>query len=338
MSKLPYKSGYIIAKSKRDIEEAKKASLCSHIIFELGNTIYLWDNFCGVWKDSKYVLIGDTKGIDTETTGVKAYQSFYNYCGKEEVDKMKTIFKPIPIWESYEQMHYHNEEYVGKKIYKTIYEFDANSAFTYGCLQLPKGFEKLKEYMTTLYNLKANTTNKITRSKYKNMQNYLIGYFARIKDFVSVRSEIIKNSNINIMSKMIEIEDSGGVVYLSNTDSIVTDDIGASVMGKYIGNKAGLFKLEHKTDKLCYLSSNAYQIGEKVVYSGIKYFARQHIDLFQDITAEQYGRLVEEDKVVIYEEDKNIYKLCSIKYGCITVLQYNKIGELIGTFKYKMED
>lgn len=335
MFKLTSSSGCIIAKDKADVQLAKDCTLCTHILLELGNTIYLWKNICGRWHYEKYVVFGESKDIDLETTGFKAYQSFYNYCGKEEVEKMKHIFKPIPMWESYEQMHYANFEYSEEKIYKNIYEFDANSAFTYGATKLPDGFELLKEYMLLLYDKKSNTTNKLTRSKFKNLQNYLVGYFARIQDFIRVRSEIIKESNINIQSKMAEIVSKNGVVYLSNTDSIVTDDIGADVMSKYIGVKVGQFKLELKTNKLFYKSPNAYQIGEKVVYSGVKYFARENTDFFNDISAEQYGSLIKEKQFVIYEEEDKLYKLCSLQYGEIKVFRFNILGELLDIKTYK---
>ena len=335
MFKLTSSSGYIIAKNKTDVKLAMSCRLCTDILLELGNTIYIWKNLCGEWKRERYTLIGDDKEVDLETTGLKAYQSFYSYCGSDEVEKMKHIYEPIPMWESYEQIHYANLEFAGEKMYKNIYEFDANSAFTYGVLKLPDGFDVFKEYMLELYDKKKNTTNKLTRSKYKNLQNYLIGYFARIKDFIRVRSEIIKECNINIQSRMAEINNKGGNVYISNTDSIITDEKGAEVMYKYIGTNVGQFKLELKTNKLCYLSSNAYQLGDKVVYSGVKYFARKHIDMFNDIFCEQNGSLIEEKTFVIFEEENQIYKLCSVGYGTITVNKYNAIGELIDIIKYK---
>ena len=103
----------------------------------------------GLEKDMSYL----EKLSDIETTGNKAYQSFYSYCGKEEIEKMKHILSPIPIWESFEQMHFANYEFSQQKIYKTIYEYDANSSFTFGALQLPDGFNLLKEKV-------SSTTNK----------------------------------------------------------------------------------------------------------------------------------------------------------------------------------
>lgn len=329
---------YIIIKDKKELERAKSCDVCRYIILEENNVIYIWSRLFGKWNREKYVLFGSSKDKDEETTGLKAYQAFYCYCGKEEIERMKHILNPISMWESYEQMHYANVEFVGEKIYKPIYEFDANSAFTYGALQLPKDFDLLKEYMLRLYELKETANNSITRSKYKNLQNFLIGYFARIKEFVRVRSDIIRESNKNIELKMAEIVKNKGNVYLSNTDSIVTDEIGAEIMQKYIGSDVGKFKLSTKTDKLFYKSSNAYQIGEKIVYSGVSYFARKHTDFFSDLYAEQKGSLIKGFDFVLNLEDDMYSKVCRVKYGTIEVNVCNKIGELVETIFYKINN
>ena len=250
---------------------------------------------------------------------------------------MKHILSPIPIWESFEQMHFANYEYSQQKIYKKIYEYDANSSFTFGALQLPDGFDLLKEYMIGLYEKKKNAPNKIIRSRYKNMQNYLIGYFARIKDFVRVRSDIIKESNNNINKKMVEIIKNKGTVYLSNTDSIITDEIGAEIMEKYKGNEVGQFKLEQVSNRLYYKSPNAYQLGDKIIYSGVQYFAKKHMDLFSDINATQEGSLIRGFNFII-DETGEYKKVCQVEYGEITVKQYNFLGELINTFIYKVDN
>lgn len=328
---------YIVVKDKKEAELAKACDLCRFIILEDNNVIYIWIRAFGKWVREKYVVFGDAKEKDEETTGLRAYQSFYYYCGKDEIERMKHIFEPIPMWESYEQMHYANFEYVGEKIFKPIYEFDANSAFTYGALKLPDGFDLLKEYMIELYNKKETAANKITRSKYKNLQNFLIGYFARIKDFVRVRSEIIHESNLNIQFRMAEIVKNKGTVFLSNTDSIVTDEIGAEVMEKYKGNGVGQFKLSTSTDRLYYKSSNAYQLGEKIVYSGVKYFARKHTDFFEERYAEQKGSLIKAFDFAIEASEKDYHKLCKVEYGEITVTVVNRIGETIDKIKYKIE-
>ena len=263
--------------------------------------------------------------------------SFYNYCGKDEIDRIKKVFEPINIWESYEQMHYFNFDYSNQKIYKDIYEFDANSAFTYGALQLPDDFDILKEYMLLLYDKKKEATNSITRSKYKNLQNYLIGYFARIKEFVRVRSEIIHESNKNIIDKMLKIANKKGICYLSNTDSIVTDEIGAEVIQPYIGNEVGKFKLSKKVDKLYYRSSNIYQLGDKVVYSGVSYFARKHTDFFDDRFANQEGSLIEAFDFELDLDDNDLSRICRVRFGEIIVTVYNSIGELVDEIIYKIE-
>lgn len=327
---------YIVIRTKKELETAKSCDICRYIIFEDSNVIYIWSKQFGKWVKEKYVAFGDCKEKDEETTGLRAYQSFYAYCGKEEVEKMKHIFTPISMWESYEQMHYANIDYMGKKIYQPIYEFDANSAFTYGALQLPEGFELLKEYMLELFERKKNAQNKITRSKYKNLQNYLIGYFARIKDFVKVRSEIIRASNFNIQMRMMEIISKKGSVYISNTDSIVTDKIGAEVMEKYKGDNVGQFKLSTFSDRLYYKSPNAYQIGEKVVYSGVGYFARKHTDFFKERYATQTGKLVQPFDFAIEATNETYYKLCRVKYGEIIVTVVNRIGEKLDTIIYKL--
>lgn len=336
MISLTSSKNYIVVKNRKELELAKTCDICRYIIWEDNNIIYIWSKQFGKWVKEKYVAFGNDKAKDDETTGLQAYQSFYAYCGKEEIERMKHIFTPIPMWESYEQMHYANIDYLGEKIYQPIYEFDANSAFTYGTLQLPKGFELLKEYMVGLFEHKKTAQNKITRNKYKNLQNYLVGYFARIKDFVRVRSEIIRASNLNIQMRMAEIVSKKGSVYLSNTDSIVTNEIGAEIMEKYKGDGVGQFKLSTFTDRLYYKSPNAYQLGEKVVYSGVSYFARKHTDFFKERYAEQTGSLIKPFDFAIEATNETYYKLCRVEYGEITVTVVNRIGEKLDTIIYKL--
>lgn len=311
--------------------------LCKHILYESGNIIYVYDKIFSKWKKRMFVAFGEASEKDLETTGFFAYKNFYNYCGEKEVEKMKHIFQPIDLWESCEQMHYANVFFAKEKIYKNIYEFDANSAFTYGTLQLPNGFEKLKEYMLILYENKKNAETKLLRSRFKNLQNYLIGYFARIKDFVRVRSEVIKNSNENITSKMNEITKAKGTVYLSNTDSIVTDEIGAEIMAKYEGGEVGQFKLSTKTDRLYYNSSNSYQLGNKIVYSGVQYFARKHTDFFNDISAYQRGSLLEEYDIELGNDGVS-KRICRIRFSEVQVDVFNAIGEKIDEIIYTLKE
>lgn len=337
MINLPKIRNYIVIKDRTELGRAKSVQLCRFVILEQNNMIYIWKREKGKWFSEKYVIFDEGVEKDETVTGLKAYQSFYYYCGKSEVDRMKSVFTPISIWESTEQMHYANFEFANEKIYKPIYEFDANSAFTYGALQLPTEFNKLKEYMQLLYEKKRISTNKITRSKFKNMQNYLVGYFARVRELVAVRSEIIRGSNINISSKMAEIVSKGGNVYLSNTDSIITDEIGANVMNKYMGDEAGKFKLEKVSDRLYYRSSNVYQLGDKIIYSGVSYFARKNTDFFEDRFAEQKGHLIEQFDFSIDDYDGNMVKLCQVRFGTITVNIFNSIGELLEVKKYKIQ-
>lgn len=327
---------YIAIKNKYELEQAKQCDLCRYIILESGNVIYKWTYLFGKWKRERYVAFGEARENDETVTGVKAYQSFYKHCGKEKVEEMKKVYEPIDIWDGHEQMHYANIDYMQTKIYEDVYEFDANSAFTYGAMQLPEKFEPLKEYMGILYEKKKSAPNKMVRTRYKNMQNYLIGYFARIKEFVKVRSEIIRLSNVNIALRMSEISNAGGKVYLSNTDSIVTDVIGAKVMQDYLGDEYGKFKLERVADRLYYNSCNSYQIGEKIVYSGVRYFARVNTDFFSDTYAEQKGRLIEPYDFEILCGDENYSKLCKVRLGEITVNVVNVFGEIIDTVIYKL--
>lgn len=329
---------YIIVKNKKELDEAKKCDLCCHIIWEENNVIRVWDIEFGKWVMRKYVIFDKAIEADNTVSGLKAYQAFYSYCGKEEVERMKTLLRPIPMWESYEQMHYINVDYVGKKLYQDIYVFDANSSFTYGALQLPDGFDIFKEYMLGLYNEKESATNKITRSKFKNLQNFLIGYFTRVKQLIAVRSEIIRESNNNIMSHMGYIRKRGGTCFLSNTDSIVTDSKGAEIMFPLLGDKAGDFKLEQQSDRMFYLSPNIYQIGDKVKHSGVRYFARKHTDFFTDKIASQSGSLIVGSEFQFNLEHAEYNKICKVSFGEIEVTVTNKIGEVLDKIYYKIGD
>lgn len=331
-------SNCIIVKDRKELEEAKSVDVCRYIIWEDKNAIYIWTRENFKWVRTKYVEFGNSKEKDTEITGFKAYQDFFSYCGKDEVERMKHILEPISMWESCEQLHYANYEHANEKIYQDIFEFDARSAFTYGTFLLPKGFEPLKEYMGILFDKKELSTNSITRSRFKNLQNYLIGYFARVKDFVRVRSEVIFNSNMNIEARMREITKKGGKVYLSNTDSIVTDNIGADVMQKYLGKQAGQFKLECQASRLFYKSPNAYQLGDKIVYSGVPYFARKHTDFFEDRYATQFGSLIKGFNFLIDDHNTSYRKLCRVDYGEIEVVVTNSIGEELDRIYYKIGD
>ena len=328
---------FIVAKNSTELRLAKKCELCGYIIMENKSTIVLYTRKLNKWVREDYHFFNEQIIDDFETTGLKAYQSFYSYCGKDNIERMKKVIPNIDVWDSEEQLHYANILHIKEKIYKDIYVFDVNSSFTYGVLQLPKEFDLLKEYMIELYEKKKNASSKITRQKYKNLQNFLIGYFARIKEFISLRSQIIKNSNKNIIDKIVEIKESGGEVYISNTDSIITDSVGASVMQKYIGNEIGQFKLELYSNRLYYNSSNSYQIGDKLVWSGLQYFARKHTDIFEEKYAKQYGNLIEQYDFLL-SEDENFRKICRIRFGEIIVIVENKLGEVIKKYSYRIGD
>lgn len=335
--KLPDYGNYAIVNNGGELKKAMSDILCGHIIWERGGTIYLYTRYLNKWVREKYVLFGNDKDKDEEVTGRMAYQKFYAYCGKDEVEKMKLIFPKIEAWDSVEQLHYSNVFHSNEKIEKRIYEFDANSSFTYGIFNLPKGFDKLKEYAESLYAKKEKATDPVTRSKYKNLQNFLVGYFARVSGFVSTRSNIIDLSNNNIGNRMKEVVENKGIVYLSNTDSIVTDDYGADIMSKYIGSAAGEFKLKGTYDRLYYKTSNCYQLGDKVVWSGVKYFARMNTDFFEDRIAEQRGSLVEGYEFMLPEENGNRVRKCRVRFGVIEVFIYNSIGEFITKKEYKIQ-
>lgn len=329
---------YIVIKNRKELEEAKLCRLCRFIIMEDDNVIFIWKRLFGKWVKEKYVMFDNDKEKDEETTGLRAYQSFYSYCGKDEIERMKLVYKPIAIWESCEQMHYSNYEFSDRPIYQDIYEYDANSAFTYGTLQLPSDFDLLKEYMLLLYQQKKEAKNPILRSKFKNLQNFLIGYFARIKEFVKLRSEIINNSNNNINKATLQVIKNKGVVYLSNTDSIVTDERGAEAMEKLKGDNVGQFKLAHKVDRLFYRSSNIYQLGDKVVYSGVKYFARKNIDFFKNEFANQSGSLIEPFDFLLNLDKPDLMKICRVRFGEIKVDIYNNMGEYLKTKIYTLKE
>lgn len=326
---------YIVIKEKKELSSAKLVDLCDYIIFEHKASITIWNRNMFKWERKDYHFFNDDTVEDFETTGFVAYKEFFKYCGEEEVEKMKEVFPLLDLWDSQEQLHYYNMEYCKEKIYKDIYVYDANSAFTYGALQLPKEFDKLKEYLLLLYENKKTATSKYLRKRYKNLQNYLIGYFARVKKLVAVRSKIIEESNENIYKRMYEIRKAGGIVYISNTDSIVTDKIGSSIMEKYKGENVGQFKLERVSKKLYYNSSNSYQIGDKLVWSGLNYFAAKHTDVFKEEYGKQYGKLLVEKDFILDENDR-YRRLCRVEYGKVVVVVENKIGEELKRFVYKL--
>lgn len=338
MIKLSNSRTYIIIDNLKELDSAKQCDLCMHIVYEHGNVIYMWDLKNLKWVKSRYTAFGEAKYKDDVTTGFEAYQLFYNYCGKEEIDRMKTILKPIECWESFEQMHFCNLEYCHTKIYENIFEFDVNSSFSYGATLLPDGFEPLKCYMRELYEKRRTTKNVQEKARLKNLMVYLVGYFSRIKGFVAVRSAIIDNSNQNIRKHIIKIRKNGGKVYLSNTDSIVTDEKGAEIMMPILGDGLGQFKLSKFTDRLYYRSPNSYQIGDKVVYSGVNYFARKHTDLFKNIDATAKGKLIEGYDFALNETDEMYSRICRVKKGHIEVTVYNALKEVIDVVIYKLGD
>ena len=335
--KLPKTRNYIVIKNNSELAPAMKNPICRFIIQERSNSIFLWRKLGREWKFYKFSFFGESVASEDGTSGFLSYQSFYNYCGREEIEKMKKVFPNIEKWESEEQLHYYNPKYSGELLKGKFFELDVNSSFSYGVMQLPSDFIKLKEYMMILYDKKKTAKTKQTRTKYKNMQNFLIGYFFRIKDFVSLRSKIIENSNNAVLDKISEIVENGGHVYLSNTDSIITDEIGYFVMKRYIGEKVGELKLELVSNKLYYESSNCYQIGDKLVYSGVKYFARQHTDLFKKQTATQSGELVRAYDLEIDPLIEDFNNIGKIKESKIIVNVYNSLGEKINEVIYKID-
>lgn len=331
---------YIVIKNIRELENAKKCDLCMHIILESGNIIHMWDFIKFKWVKSKYTAFEEEKYKDDSVTGFSAYLRFYKYCGKSEIEKMKKILPIIEPWESFEQMHFYNLDFIGVSLNQEIFEFDVNSSFAYGATKLPKGFELLSNYMTELYEKRKNTTNIKEKTRIKKLIVYLVGYFNRIKEFVAVRSAIINESNSNVRKHIAKIRSNKGIVFLSNTDSIVTDKKGAEIMLPLVSDKLGCFKLSKYSDRLFYRSSNAYQIGDKVVYSGLSYFSRKHTNLFKGYDAVTTGNLIETYDFELNEITENCMyqRLCRVRNGILTVTVYNVLGEVIDIINYKLED
>lgn len=327
---------YIVISNRLELEQAKNCDLCNYIIEESGNCITIYNRRGFQWNISKFVFFGKSKEKRT-ITGLEAYQNFYKYCGKEYIEKIKNVFSPMEIWASYEQLHFFNSEFSNTLIEEEIYEFDCNSSFSYGAMALSDDFYKLKEYLLMLYeNKKKYNEDLEKRTYYKNLQNYLIGYFARIKKFISLRSEIIRLSNNNIYDKMTKIILKKGRVFLSNTDSIITDKIGAEVLSNFLGDDIGEFKLERKENELFYKSSNAYQLGSKLVYSGVSFFAQKHTDLIKGIKADVKGTLIKDYDFFI--ESITGIKLCRICRSEIIVTTHNRLGEFLGEYIYKLKE
>lgn len=310
--------------------------LCRHIIIESGNTIFLYNKYNGKWLKSVYSCYFEPEEKDFSTSGFEAYRLFYDYAGKDEVEKMKSYYNEINIWESFEQFHYYNLEYANEVINNKVYVYDVNSSFTYGALQLPDCFFKLKEYLMILYDKKKLAENKALRARYKNLQNYLIGYFSRVKKLIAVRSQIISKSNSNVKQFIIKIKRKRGKVFLSNTDSITTDEIGRTVLDEYIGSGVGELKLEKTANKFFYKSSNCYQLDDKVIFSGVKTFARKNTDLINGFSAKQYGELIKSYDYELTEKSGGI-RLCKVDFSEIKVDIYNILFEKVETKIYKLK-
>lgn len=325
---------YVKVNSFKEVASAMKIDLCRYIVYEGNEYIYAWYRFNGKWYKEKYCAYHEVKDTDEDTKGMDAYLRFYQYCGRDEIERLKRILRPMEIWESEEQLHYSNPEFARTRIEKDIYVVDCNSSFTHGVMQLPDSFDILKEYMLELYNLKASAKTTRERSKYKNLQNFLIGYFARVQAFISLRSEIITNSNDNILTHIRNIKRIGGTVYISNTDSIFTDNIGMDYMSKYIGNGVGEFKLERTASKFIYLSSNAYQLDDKLTYSGLPYLERKHTDLFENRYARKSGQLIVPKDYIDIVSEKEYTKICSLGLGEIEVTVTDPLGEVLEIIKY----
>lgn len=340
MIKFSNSRNYIIVRDGKELEAAKNCDLCRYIIMEKGNVIHMWEFLDYKWRLRKYTVFDRTKETDDKTTGREAYQRFYKYCGKSEIERMKTLLKPIELWESHEQLSYCNLDYIGTKIEQDIYEFDVNSSFGYGATVLKEGFELLSQYMQELYIDRINAKTDFEKARFKNLMVYLVGCFARIKEFVALRSEIIKNSNDNVLDHILKIRKNGGTVYISNTDSIITDTKGAEVMLPIVSDRMGGFKLSTYTNRLYYRAAKIYQLGDKVKYSGVPYFARKHTDFFKGYDAEQKGRLIEGYDFIIDSKNSNsIYsKVCRVRNGKIIVTIVNQLGEFIKQIEYRLGD
>ena len=213
---------------------------------------------------------------------------------------------------------------------------DEENHFTKDNLFKDVFLESVDPYVENLgnYTSVAGGVKKTGRRDFTSHSNGNSGYVESL--LIRVRSDIILQSNLNIKTRMGEIVDAGGNVYLSNTDSIVTDSIGADIMQRYIGVGVGQFKLSSQTDRLFYQSSNSYQLGDKVVWSGVKYFAQKNTDFFQDKIAQQQGNLVDSFDYCISENEE--YRLCRVREGEIKVTVTNTIGELLETKRYRIKE
>lgn len=322
-----------VAKAIPEIKMLKEIKLCSGIAFERGEQITLFFKNKTGWTQCDYLGENDTA---FDVSGNSAYRAFYSFCGREEIEKMKKVLPKIEIWESVEQIHYFDFHYAETFIFDKIYEVDVNSSFAYGSLKLSGQFSLLKKYMLMLFAGKRTAATLRERDFFKKMQNYLIGYFARIKDFVSLRSEIIKNSNMHLYSLISKIKSAGGEVYLSSTDSILTNECGFNAVREFLGDGIGQLKLVNVGEKLYYQSSNIYQIDDKVKYSGVGYFARKHTDFFANKIARQSGSLLAGYDFELLNEGSNS-RLCKIGESKIIVDEFNLLGEKLGTKKYTLK-
>ena len=70
---------YIIIKNISELRNAMSVDVCRFIIMEENNCMNIWERLNGKWIRERYVLFGEVKNSDIETTGSKAYQSFYSY-------------------------------------------------------------------------------------------------------------------------------------------------------------------------------------------------------------------------------------------------------------------
>ena len=173
---------------------------------------------------------------------------------------------------------------------------------------------------------RKKTSTKEERDKHKLILNSLIGIMKYHNVFL--RIAVLEYARMYIES----LKDENTI--MQTVDSIVSLTPRPDLD---IGDNLGQFKLEQVANRLYYRSPNAYQLGDKIVYSGVQYFAKKHVDLFNEISATQEGSLIRGFNFVI-DENKEYTKVCEVEYGEITVKQYNFLGELINTFKYKVDN
>lgn len=210
-------------------------------------------------------------------------------------------------------IHYHNKKFEGK--WTKAIDYDINSSYSWALLKpipdttkplgpgiLQKGqigfiypqmmtetpgmecderFPAMespyKKFVAKYYKGKKNAKTKQERQNYKDILNFLVGYWQRKNCFL--RSTIVERQNRRISYFIHKYKDH--VIY-SNTDSIVSD-IHIPEIEQDIGDEVGQWKVEDRGEVA--LMNNGYQWkGEKPKISGMaKGWLSEAMDITRDI-------------------------------------------------------